>query len=232
MLLQDLGLQDIAFIKGWVKTDLADEELKLNSSSAPAAKQVPTSPFASTTEALDTAEQRWAENTEGIERLPFDLNNFHISPRATLAVPSLNTEPVVDDDEDNDDTYDLEQGSQAATDMQSASHDNVQTGTADLGLNSELQQQQLSESEHIDSQQSVALESPDDAEEEDEDLLSTLFYNDDPSQLCTWVPVAHHALAAPFRVLLHLYSKVAACSCLLAFICAGMQPAWTAVCTC
>lgn len=208
MLAQDLGLQDIAFIRGWVKTDIFDEEIQLSSSPSQLDKKIPDPPFVSTTAALDTAEQRWAENTEGIERLPFDLNNFHFSPRASLAVPSLNTTSD-DDDGDNDDyhSFDTEAGSQAtAEELQSRT--DSQSTVAEAGSNVEPESQTLSTSgrdsaptesaggaesaaEQLD-QAAVEGQSGeagvpgelDEEEEEDEDLLSTLFYNDQPSQLC------------------------------------------------
>ena len=163
-----MGLEDVACIKGWVKTELPDTPIQALDPEGPAPpKKVPISPVASTTEAQpDAAERRWAEQAEPVEHLPTDLDDLWRSPRAMLAVPSLNTS-----DEQEGETYDAEEvepGSEFRSDAATA-------GSAHAESDVDPQTDAVS---HDNAEPGY------EPEEDDEDLLSVLFYDDPPAELC------------------------------------------------
>lgn len=166
-----MKLEDVACVRGWVRTELPDTPIQALDPSAPApAKKIPVSPVASTIEAQpDAAERRWAEQAEPIEHLPTDLDDLWRSPRAMLAVPSLNTSEDEDEDEDEDETYDSEElqpGSEFRSDAATAGSAHAEPD--------------------IDPDTDAGNEPDGEQEEDDEDLLSVLFYDDPPAELCRW----------------------------------------------
>ena len=161
--LQELDLQDIACIKGWVKTDLPQEPLAL--SPPPPMRPILNAPPQSVETFLDT--QPDVPELPPVEGLPDNYDNFHISPRAALAIPTLTVSSSAEDDwYDEFDEVEPQQAVEAAAESQGSVLNSDDSAIAQLNGSADEP------------------EGSRDSESDDEDLLTTLFYSDSPEHLC------------------------------------------------
>ena len=167
-----------------MKTDLPAQLTALSPSSSPP-KKIPTSPVVSATAASDSSVTSRPELAQPVESLPFDLDNFHISPRANLAVPSLNT-PLEDDG-----GYDIYEALEPNAEPDSSAVTLAEPHSAQAASAVGEFEQSPAESSGASGLGDLAVDRVNtvagivsDSEDDDEDLLSTLFYNEDPAELC------------------------------------------------
>ena len=184
-ILQDLGLQDIARIDGWVKVDRPDPPLpeflfelpEADSAEADSAESDPAEP--DSTEELPGSEQPVTDSSgmvtydhtsaseelpEVVEELPDDVLEYNSSPISQRAVPIL---PIDLQAEDADDYENL------GSDYVQAESRLVDTGSAEAA-----------EADSVNGSDDVNSISTD-IEEEEEDSL--LMGDASPQELCTYV---------------------------------------------